>query len=229
MSSRSRLGGTILGAAFVLGACSDAPTSPSVTRPSAVIVGPSSAECTGPLVGGTYQRVVVPAGASCTMTEVTVVLDVTALEGSSLVMIDNRVGRNILGQAAAQVLVFGGTVGGNIRIEGGGGGGGQGATVNNVTVKGNILVRGQTTGIVYVARNNLLAGGVRVANNVTSISLEVSGNTVTEALVEVLNNTGPSLKFVQFNVSELIINCRGNTQPFLGGPNVAPIVAGQCF
>jgi hypothetical protein len=143
-------------------------------------------------------------------------------------MINNEVGSDIEGLQATQVLVFGGSVGGRIRIDGGGGGGGEGATVNGVTVKtSDIVVRQQRTGRVSVFRNQVLKGGVRLSGNVTTLSFEVNENTVARSL-EVVENTGPSDKRVQFNTAGVSIVCKRNSPPFLGRPNVAPTVEGQC-
>jgi hypothetical protein len=219
-------GAALLGASL-LGACADSATE-SVAGPPALQVISGETQCTGVLPPGEYERVTVPPGASCFISGSSIVRDVLALPGSSLVMINNEVGSDIEGLQAAQVLVFGGSVGGRIRIDGGGGGGGEGATINGVTVKtSDIVVRQQRTGRISVFRNQVLKGGVRLSGNVTTLSFEVNENTVARS-VEVVENTGPSDKRVQFNTADVSIVCKRNSPPFLGRPNFAPTVEGQC-
>jgi hypothetical protein len=215
---------------LILSACSDTSVDQSITGVPSInaTAGGGTTHCEGTLPPGVYENVVVLPGNTCILNNSTILRDVSALPGSFLTMSNDQVGDNIRGINAAQVIVQGGSVGGEIRIKGGGFAG-VAASVNNVLVTGgDVEVEKVEGGIIFVGFTRVPNGGILASRNVTQVILQVSNNNVARS-VEVLDNTGPAGKFVDANTAGVAVRCEGNTPPFIGGPNFAPAREGQCF
>jgi hypothetical protein len=93
----------------------------TIVQPSwAAAAPPATTTCTGPLVGGTYNKIVVAAGQSCSLSGVTVKHDVVANGAKDLDLTDAKIGGSLLidGSAGAYRTfhVCGGSFGGDIRV-----------------------------------------------------------------------------------------------------------------
>jgi hypothetical protein len=209
---------------------------------------PAAAEdqrCVGFLSGGPYDNVVVPRNADCNLVAATVRGNVTVLRGAALFSQGNRIGGNLEGNRPRFVGSLGDTIGGNVDITGATGSPGFpfdslsinvfvcGAQVTN----GNIHVEKSRNGTVVVGTllevcqgNSVTNGNITVEHNFIPPAdvLAVARNTV-GGNVQVFRNTGPGGKNVAGNVVTQILQCKGNDQPFNGGPNTARQAEGQCF
>jgi hypothetical protein len=181
-------------------------------------------------VTGTFDNVVVPAGATCNLQASSVEGNVLARERSRLIVSDTRVAGNIDGVAARTVQVKGGSVGGNIHIDDGRSAGEVGAAVFGGTVltQGDLRIRGLNTGTIRVADVKLKNGTLKVEENFIGSNLNVVRNEVAKDL-EVRRNRGGGQKTVRNNRVLQDIKCEGNAAPFVGGPNLAARAEGQCF
>lgn len=226
-----KLGLCVLATAITLGVCA----APAVA---------DDTECVG-VLSGTHDNVVVPPGANCTLSGAIVKGNVTALRSSSLGTNLSQIGGNIEAHRPRFVGSFGDTIGGNFSVTGPTGDPGFIFPPFNVTVfvcasslpGGNIVVKRSMNGTVAVGSllpvcpgNNVGQGNIQVENNFIppGEALQVARNTV-GGNVQVFKNRGPGQKDVAENVVREAIQCRGNDQPFIGGPNVAAEAEGQCF
>jgi hypothetical protein len=171
--------------------------------------------------------VFVPEGQSCTLTRATVSGSVLARNGSRLRLTDTRVDNNIDGVEARSVQVRGGSLGGSIQIADGGAPRDTGALViGTVLSQGNIQVL-KTSGAIIIESARLDKGNIKVEENAGGGALRVAGNIVAQN-VEVNKNAGSASKIVRNNRVQQALKCKENTLPFIGGPNSAGDVEGQC-
>jgi hypothetical protein len=188
----------------------------------------SDTRCTGTLTG-TFDNVVVPSGATCTLQGATVNGNVNALENARLFVSATQVRGNVEGDKASVVQVTGGTVGGNIQIKEGNSPSDLGAAVTGGTVvtTGDIQIEKMRTSRVLVSGARVEKGNIQITENDASTSLEILGNTVAQNL-QVFKNRGGN-KVVSSNTAGQAIQCKENTSPFTGGPNAAGETEAQCF
>lgn len=204
-------------------------------------------ECVGN-VTGTFDNIVVPPDAFCTLSNSTVNGDIRALDRSRLFMINMSIAGDIEGNRAENVQLVAindarNLVGGSIRIRDGG----EGAFICGTDLSnGSIEVErmtgfGDQNGFVHIGGsiceggygggNTLPNGDIRVHDNThpeNGIGLQITGNSVGGDL-RVTNSQGPGEKLVQNNLVGGTLACSENEAPFLGGPNVAGAAEGQCF
>ena len=196
--------------------------------------------CVGVLTG-VFEQVVVPAGAECYLVNSVVRKHVTALENSALGIGTSWIGGDVKGKKASSVNVDRTTVGGDVAIHDGGP---HRAYIEvflcAVTLpKGNVSVHkmvggiqlGPSAGGVFcVAPNRLDRGHLELKENVIPANrqLSVRGNQV-GGDGKIYKNEGPGTKVVQSNTFAKKLDCKSNSAPFLGGPNVAQRTEGQCF
>jgi hypothetical protein len=243
--SKLRLSLATAACAFSLNACNDATEPGPAVRPDFAAGG--RFECTGPETG-TFGNVVVPRDAFCTLSNSTVTGDIKALAGSILFIINTTVGGDIEGDKARNVelVAINGArnrVDGSIRIRDGGDGAficGTDLPAGDIEVErmfgldrqnGFVHLGGSICEGGFGGGNTLAQGSIRVKSNSTTIfgiGIEIVGNTVGGDL-QVLRNTGPQTKLVQNNTVVGTLECFDNEPPFVGGPNTAGSVEGQCF
>lgn len=188
----------------------------------------SNVECIGALPAGTYDNVIVPPGAGCTLENSTVLGNVKALEGSQLMMADDEVRGNVEGDKAARVWVRRSVVGGNIKVTEGGGSFSISICCENVVETGNIQVEKVTTDVIFIVGNVVRQGNVQVTENVARDHFQVAENGVEQNL-QVFKNTGGGTMVVDGNIVGDQVQCFENVGAFVGGPNAAPKKQGQCF
>lgn len=206
-----------------------------------------STTCTGTLSGGTFESIVVPAGAICTIFNSIVNGSISALDGSQLFLEGGvTVNGSISGVNPAFFYIdietaFGAnTINGNVST--------IGALHNNfsqipvlicgTTIRGNVLIAdgqdsvgfgGEEPGAACQLRgggNTVLSGNVRVeSNNVTTF--RVADNSV-DGNVRIEGNTGTATKRVLNNDVGLNLTCNDNASPFVIGGNSAKKLIGQC-
>ncbi len=179
--------------------------------------------CTGTLTGS-YDRVVVPDGATCTLHGATVTGNITVGIGSSLYTMNSTIGGNVMSRNAATVRLI------------------------NTSIGHNVMVRG-TTGIVRIgskdcrvdpsAAGNLMLkfnlGNVAVCDMTVGHNLAVLGNAGRVGLYRnmvgnntlVFRNTGLANR-VRNNTVTGNLNCRGNVDKVISARNTAAAIMGQC-
>lgn len=200
-------------------ACVASLVGPTVASASAA----TTTVCTGTLTGS-YDRLVVPAGATCTLQGATVTGNVTVNGGGSLVTMNTTIGGNVMSRGAETVRLI------------------------NTSVSGNIMVS-RTTGVVRIgskgcrvdpqAAGNLMLkwnlGNVAVCDMSIGHNLAVFGtagrvglyrNTVGNNTL-VFRNTGLANR-VRSNTIRGNLNCRGNTNKVISARNSAAHIMGQC-
>jgi hypothetical protein len=213
----------------------------------AVAALPSSAaaddtRCIGLLVG-TFDNVVVPKNAQCTLTGSIVRGNVTVRRGASLLSQFNEIAGNVEGDDPHWVGSQADRIGGNFDVTGATGPGFlfQGLSVNvfvcgSTLEKGNIAVEKSRGGTVAVGTTtpfcagNDVGGDIIVQENVIPPFelLFVDRNRV-GGDVQVFKNSGMGVKSVQANEVRENLQCKENDEPFLGGPNFAQKSEEQCF
>lgn len=225
MRNRFAFAAPALAAALVLGACQESPT-----RPLAPELGPSlevTSEadpfpCVGVAPPGTYDNVVVPPGAQCTLNGSTIRGTVKALEDSRLFMNTDIVHGNVEGYVASAVILQNSTVYGNVHIIEGHDPVVQSAVVfRNILPNGNIQVeKGRFPfGDWVVSRNTLQKGNIKVEANQSIFGGFTRFNDVAQD-VQVFKNTEDAI-FVEFNVIGENLQCNENVVAiFSGQPNV---------
>jgi hypothetical protein len=226
----------VLALAFAV-ACDKRPTSPDRAqpavggRPSYQVVpqqGPSDQSCVGTLPPGTYQNVFVPPGASCFLSNSTLTGNLVALPGSKeLTTQNNRIAGSIQADSVVNaVSLFQDEVGGNVEISDGPGS--FYGALNLTLSQGNIhLIK--NSGSLFVRGNRLLGGNLKVEDNAVFFIMFVFENDVRQNIQVFKNvNFGPGFKNVTFNTAGESVQCKENAPPFIGTPNVAPKLEGQC-
>ncbi len=198
-------------------------------------------QCVGVLTGA-FDFVVVPEGAECFLVNSTVRKHVTALEGSALGIANTTIGGDVKGKKAASVNVSLTQVGGNVLIHDGGP---HPLYVEvylcGVTLaKGNVQIHSMrggmqvglsgANGVFCVTPNRIERGHLELKENfVTPNRLFVVRGNFVGGDGKIFKNEGPGAKFVQTNTFAKQLDCKGNDAPFVGGPNVAKRIEGQCF
>lgn len=221
--------GSTLAAALAFSACGQ-----DVTAPAAVAGSGGSGndtQCVAALTG-TFDNVVVPPGATCSLSNSTVRGNVKALERSTLSVSNTQVRGSIEGDKANIVQIFGGTVGGNISI--------KESTFTpsglvaafisgTVVLEGNVEIQKNVANAVRVFGVTLNKGNMKIEDNVTAVfDVTISGNRVAQNL-QVFKNKGAGRKTVSGNTVGQDLQCFENDPPFVGGPNTAGKAEGQCF
>jgi hypothetical protein len=197
---------------------------PGGSPPSGAYVG-----CTGVLSGTFDDNVIVPVGATCTLTDATVRANVKALENARLFVIESHVTGNVEGDKASVVHVTGGTVEGNIQIKDGTSPGEVGALVAGTLVpEGDIQIEKMRTGEILVEGARVLKGNLQVVENEVGAPLHLVTNEVAGNL-QVFKNRGMGDKLVRDNTVSQDLQCKENSSPFVGGPNTAGETEDQCF
>jgi hypothetical protein len=182
-------------------------------------------ECSGTL-SGTYDRIVVPDGATCTLDGATVTKGVTVGAGSSLYTTNATIGGNLMARHAHTVHVIDTNVGHNIKVSGtthmtkiG-----DAACMVDPTVGHNVMVKGNSgpTAICSLSIGNNLA----VFDNTGSVG--IFSNNVTNNLLT-FRNSGNATR-LRYNTVGINLNCEDNTSPiFVNLGNTAGGAAmGQC-
>jgi hypothetical protein len=185
--------------------------------------------CVGTLPSGTYDQVLVPPGATCTLSGSTVRGNVKALDHSFLSASNNHILGNVDGEHTRTIWVFDNLVEGNIRIRGGGtaeSGPADVAIARNLLPQGNIHIAG-SVGEIVAQGNIVQKGNLQVREILTTTHSHIVGNQVS-GQVQVFRDQGPGSKQVQGNTAGRV-QCFQNAEPFVGGPNSALITQGQCF
>lgn len=217
---------------------------------SALVVAASSqaqaydAQCVGVLTG-TWDNIVVPPGATCSLLEATVLGNVKALEKSRLRIDRSTVLGNLEGDKADIVQVFFSDVRQQISITGGGPaeapaplfnvcGFGMDFTPCEVLIaavnveEGNVQIS-KTVGSVLIQRLDVHRGNVKVEDNVIAAhELFFLDNSTVAQNLQIFKNIGPGNKFVQGNRVGENLQCFENEPPFVGRFNTAGQAEGQC-
>jgi len=197
--------------------------------------------CTTTISSGTTinGNLTVPAGAICTLANVTVTGNVQVGKGAVLIVIPSggqtvTIGGNV--QAAQrQTVSFPGTdgaisVGGSVQIQSCTAGSGYNAPGATLTISGNFACDHNSGGCF--AEGGSVRGNVQVNNNSNGggLGADVGGNNV-GGNVQVNNNSGSSASIVSRNTIGGNLQCAGNTPGVtdIGVPNtVTGTKQGQC-
>ncbi|MCU0633389.1 MAG: hypothetical protein MUE41_00840 [Gemmatimonadaceae bacterium] len=180
-------------------------------------------------VTGSFKNVFVPEGASCTLTTAVVSGNILAKQGSRLFVHETTTDGNIDGVEAAILQVRGGRLEGSIQAQDGQSAGQTGIRIYGGTLltQGNITIQKMNTGTISITDAQLLKGNIQVQENRVGQRLELLRNRVAQN-VEVFVNGGAGSKEVSGNTVQQKLSCKENTRPFVGGPNSAGDVEGQC-
>lgn len=188
-----------------------------------------STECVGTLTG-IFERIVVPPGGICVLSNAVVEKDVDVLQDAVLATFNTQVGHNVRGHDAAAIQLN-----------------------TNTQVNGNVehLDGGHPFFVVYLQINARVDGQVRVIRNFPG-SIQIFGSTVGKNLdvrenggtffgqrvtntqvggiFDFWDNAAPGTRRVQFNTVDKKLRCFNNDPPMFGGPNTAAGGSeGQCF
>lgn len=185
--------------------------------------------CVGSLTG-TFDNIVVPPRATCTLTNSTVRGNVKALEGSRLLLLNDTVHGNVQGDKANSVQVAFCTIGGNVEIIEAGD-----PVLFSAVVRLSVLTGGNITiekgrfplGDWIVESNDVLNGTIKVEENGSMFLNNISDNIVAQNL-QVFKNFGPGRKSVVFNYVGENLQCKENTPVFLSAGNMAGQTEDQC-
>jgi hypothetical protein len=189
---------------------------------SAGAAGKTTTQCDGTL-SGTYDKVVVPNGATCVLDGATINGSLTVGSGSSLYSTSSTISGNVTSRDAVTVRLLDTDLGHNVMISGTSGLvklGNKGCQVDpsaalNVKVQGNqgnVAIRDMTIG-----RNLMVSGNA----GRTGLFRNTVGNGV-----KVFNNTGLANR-VRDNTIRGNLNCHGNVKVLSSG-NTAHRLLGQC-
>ena len=209
--------------------------------------------CNGVFTGVTVKDVLVPRGGACTLLSSTVKGKVKVLEdayfqstGTSIkksvdghkaqtIFIDtgSSVRRGVKAHKTAQVFVYNSTVGGDIDVKKAHG---KVQVCGTTVFRGDIDVKKSGTDIligdpltVGCPGNTVRRGDVRVQQSFTDVELVIRGNSIARGDLLVLDNSGPSVKFVQDNTGGDTLKCSSNDSPFVAYGNTGwNRMKGQC-
>lgn len=197
-------------------------------------------ECVGAL-SGVHDNVIVPPGASCTLTGATVAGTVKAQQDAQLFASDNVVAGNIIGDKAEVMDLRRNTVGGSIDVK-------EGETddaADDVQIFGNQLHGNGDIKVEKMAGeievgvlrdpslgNVVAAGNIFVQENTPVpqegfFGLEVSSNIVGGNL-QVFKTMGSAPKAVNNNRVAENLQCKENDEPFESAGNTAGQFEDQC-
>ena len=133
----------------------------------------SDDECTAALSSMTFEKVIVPDGATCTMTGTTVRGNVHVETGATLIATSVMVGGNVQADGHASVeLTDASNVNGNVQLKRGGG-----VTVSGATIGGNLQVE-RNVG-ASTLDDNTVGGNVQASQNVGGLVIRfnrIDGN-----------------------------------------------------
>lgn len=179
-------------------------------------------------VTGTFENIIVPEGATCTVASATMKGNFLAKDGARLYVLEVAIKGNIEGAEAAVVHVRGGRIEGNIQAQEGSSEG-EGIRVSGGTVltQGNITIKKMRTGTITITDTYLVKGNIQVQENTVGDAIQITGNRVAQNL-EVFVNDGNGAKVVTGNRVSQKLSCKDNQGPFTGTPNQAGDVEGQC-
>jgi hypothetical protein len=189
---------------------------------------------------GSFDDVVVARGARCVLTSSVVRGDVTVRPGGRLSSSDNQIEGDITARRPRWLASTGDLIGGEVSIAGATGPGVSSIGLSvNVSICGTTLPRGDifvstssrgtvAIGSPPVCAGNNVQGRIYVRRNVVPAGqhLFVSRNVVGGQL-NVSDNRGRGRKTVIDNTAGRI-DCRRNTRPLVGGPNLSATTSGQC-
>lgn len=174
--------------------------------------GPQATTCDGTLAPGTYQSIVVPAGATCDagIGPITVRAGITVGAGGTFILgfeggpATGTIGGGVRAQNAAQVLIHNAVIMGGVMVQGGAGAfgcaepyGGVCATdFEDNTISGGVTINGYdgfwlgfirntVNGTTTLTNNNQFMDEIDIGSNTVNGNLNCSGNTP-------LENTGES-------------------------------------
>lgn len=225
--------------ALVLAACADSPSAPSVRE--SVALDPTGEVTTAVLVNatgdytcvtsvtGSFENIIVPDRATCTVSNATITGNVLAKDGARLRILSSTTGGDIQGAQAALVHILGGRHAGSVQVQEGSSPTATGVSITGgaTFTNGNVSIEKMTTGSIVVTDAVFMNGGLKLSENVVGVRLSVLRNRMTQNL-EVIDTDGLGAKTVTGNRVSQKIECLGNTLPFVGRPNAALDYDGQC-
>jgi hypothetical protein len=225
----------------------------AAASPAAAHKGDKTFSCSGIFTGVTYDNVVVPKGAACTLIDSTVAGNVRALERAFFQSTGTAIGGDVVGRKAQtlfvdtgsrvfgsirtydviQAFVFNSRVIRNIDVD---------ETSEVVNICGSRVFRGEIEveesgediligdpQAVDCAGNLVRRGDIELRRNSTDVEFVVRGNTIRRGDLEVLKNKGPVPKFVEDNAGGDDLRCFGNGAPLFASDNTGwDEISGQC-
>lgn len=190
--------------------------------------------CTSSITGGTTQNVLVPLGASCTLTDVRVLGNVEVKDGASVIVRRGSVNGDVIVELGASARLNRGNVNGSVA-----GFGARLISVSGTTIAKDVLAEdtasiviatGASIGKLEALRSGRITmSGVRVAGDVKFEenfgAIVADGNTVAGNFEAYLNSGGAAFNA---NVVRGNMQCKDNLPAPAGAGNVAAIKEDQC-
>lgn len=205
-----------------------------------------AANCTGALVGGTYESLDVPAGAACTLEGAAVMGSIHVGEGSTLVTNDSKIDMNVIARRAASVQLIDTVVLGEINLQRTHGAiviGSDGCAVDPVADGNIVLINNRgTIAVCFMTLRNLIVQGnigrIGLFDNIISNDLVVTQNRGRAINIR-RNQVGRNVRLTQNTMWKRItlvdntvagnVRCTENTvAPTLSGNAVNGAYLGDC-
>ncbi|GAA2759499.1 hypothetical protein [Actinopolymorpha rutila] len=188
------------------------------------------------LDGVDVQSVTVPRGKICILVNSAVAGNVTVKKDAILGASNSRIGGNLVGYAHAVLQAEDNQIGGSVLMQ-------KGRPAPDAFVEDllcNNRIGGSTslqrnTGFIAVGDPGLECGGNVVGGNLTATDNHTKKRDLFNVLnnlvggnIQIIDNAGKGSKTVQNNVAGGKLSCFGNQSPFVGTPNTAAKLKGQC-
>jgi hypothetical protein len=183
----------------------------------------TTTECNGTL-SGTYDRILVPDGATCTLDGATVTGNVTAGAGSSLFTSNATIGGNVMTRDSLTVQIIRTDVGHNIMVTG---------TTGLTKIGGEMCKIDPSTALNLMVKGN--SGNTAICSESIGRNFVANGNSGSVSLFRstvgnnalVFDNTGNGTR-LKFNAVSINLNCHGNTGKLVLKENTAKQFLDQC-
>jgi hypothetical protein len=190
--------------------------------------------CTSSITGGTTQNVLVPMGASCTLTDVRVLGNVEVKDAASVIVRRGSINGDVIVELGASARLNRGNVNGSVA-----GFGARLVSVNGTTIAKDVLAEDTATVVIAsgasigkleaLRSGRITMSGVRVAGDVKFEenfgAIVADGNNVAGNFEAYLNSGGASFSA---NVIRGNMQCKENLPAPTGTGNVAAIKEDQC-
>jgi hypothetical protein len=178
-------------------------------------------------VTGRFDNVIVPSGATCSITDGLVRGNVVVERGATMTLRRTSVVGNVQGSTSRAVSIDGGRIGGDVQVTNAVHRTGTGVSIRGGTIiSGDLQIEKSDVSEIRVV-DAVVSGNVQLVENHTGTSLSVEMNRV-RGDVQVFKNVGRASQVVRGNWSDQQIQCRENTGSFVGSPNRAADFEGQC-
>ncbi|MET9019935.1 hypothetical protein ABZV93_08145 [Actinopolymorpha sp. NPDC004070] len=189
------------------------------------------------LDGVNVDSITVPPGKMCILTNSAVAANVIVKKNAILGAADNRIGGDLLSYAHAVLQAEDNQIGGSVWMK-------KGRPAPDALIEdalcgnrvgGNTSLR-RNTGFIAIGDPSVGCAGTVVGGNLSVTHSYTNDGDMLDVLnnlvggnIRIRDNAGEGSKTVQNNVAGGKLSCFGNQNPFVGAPNTAAKVRGQCM